>query len=106
MKVENLASAVKEEAVHMGETVADKANAAVASVGEKVSGLAGSIRAHTPAVVAPYTENATAKLDFAGEYLQTSSVGGIAEDVMDLINKHPVVTALAVGYLIGRRARK
>lgn len=108
VQAEHLASAVKDGVVHAGESVSATANSAVASVGGTMSGMANSIRQHTPAAVAPYTEKATAGLQHAGEYLQHGSIGGMAEDLTQVVRRHPVPSLLigaTLGFLLGRKLR-
>jgi hypothetical protein len=97
------------QAEHLAGTVKDKANAAVVGVGEKMSGMAESLREHSPASLAPYTEKAAAGLEQAGSYLQRGTIGGIVDDLSDVIRRHPVpamLTGVALGFMLARKLRR
>jgi hypothetical protein len=94
---------------HLAVTIKDKANAAVAGVGETMSGMAESLRGHSPASLAPYTEKAAAGLEQAGSYLKRGSIGGIVDDLSGIIRRHPVpamLTGVAVGFMLARKLRR
>jgi hypothetical protein len=94
---------------HLAASVKDGANAAVASVGETMSDFAGSLREHSPDALAAYTESAAVHLEHAGSYLQEGSIGGIADDLTDLVRKHPAAAMLggvALGFLLARQFRR
>ena len=96
-------------AEHLADTVKDKANAAVVGVGEKVSGMAESLREHSPASLAPYTEKAAASLEQAGSYLKRGTIGGIVDDLSEIIRRHPVpamLTGVALGFMLARKLRR
>jgi hypothetical protein len=44
-------------------------------------------------------------LDSAGKYLQEEGVSGMAEDVTDMIRRHPIpalLVGIGIGYLLAR----
>lgn len=108
-KAEHLASAVKDKASQLGSTVSDKAGAAVTSVGEQMSHLAGTLRDKAPTSLAPYAEKAADGLEAAGTYLQDSTMTEFFDDVTGIIRRHPMpamLTGVAIGFLLARNSRR
>lgn len=108
-KASQLGSQVQDKASQFGSQVHDKASAAMSSVSEKFSDMAGAVREHVPAAVAPYAERAADTLERAGSYLKEHDLGEFMDDVTGLIRRHPMpamLTGVALGFLLARNTRR
>jgi hypothetical protein len=108
-KAKDMASSVMEQASSMahavgdaGAAVGEKANDATAAVGSRMNSVAGTIRETMPreGVLGTASSSVAGSLESGGRYLQEKNIGGMAEDITNLIRRNPV-PALLVGVGIG-----
>jgi len=107
-KAEHMASAVMERVSEFGDTVSDKANAAVTGMGGSMTDLASTLREKSPEAVAPYVQKAAAGLEQAGAYLKRESIGEIVDDFVSLVQRHPLpllMVGIGIGFVLSRRRR-
>jgi ElaB/YqjD/DUF883 family membrane-anchored ribosome-binding protein len=110
-KAQQVAGDVREQATRIGDEVASRADAATATVGEKMTDVAGVIRQKAPASgpIADAADTAADTLQRAGTYLQQQDLSDIRADVEGLIRRHPLeslLVGLGVGYLLARSMRR
>jgi ElaB/YqjD/DUF883 family membrane-anchored ribosome-binding protein len=114
----DLASSVGQKASDMASNVGKKASDAAASVGEKaddatsavgsgMKSLAGSIREKTPesGMIGGVTGAVADTLERGGDYLQDRQLSGIAEDVTDIVRRHPlpaIFIGVGLGFVLAR----
>jgi hypothetical protein len=101
------AGAAREFAGEAGERTDD----AIASVGQGMSSLAGSLREKAPREGMMGTAAGTVadKLEAGGRYLQQHGVSEIGDDLGNLIRQYPIPSLLAVfgvGFLLGSVLRR
>ena len=80
-------------------------------MGEKMTSLAGSIRERAPreGVLGDAAGAVARGLDSSGQYLQEHGISAMADDVTDLVRKHPtqaLLVGFGVGFLIGMSMRR
>jgi hypothetical protein len=121
----NMADRAKDAASHMmdkakditsnaGQRVSDAANAAekkadsaVHSVGSGMEQLAGTIREKGPheGALGTATSRLASTLESGGHYLQEEGLGGMAEDLTNVIKRNPIpalFVGIGLGFLLAR----
>jgi hypothetical protein len=86
--------------------VTEKADGAVATVGQTISHLADSVRktAGPEGSVGTAVSSVADGLEASGEYLKNHGISEMKKDVTDLISKHPVHSlwiGIGLGALLG-----
>jgi hypothetical protein len=109
-KAKQAASTVAEKAKDVAGAVGDKADTTVSSVGSGMQSLAGTIRDKGPSsgVLGGAASGVASALDTSGRYLEEQGLSGIADDMTNLIRRHPIPAVLigvGVGYLLARMTR-
>jgi hypothetical protein len=131
-KAREAASAVGEKARDAASSVADKAREAASSVAGTASGLAssaghkiedatsavgsgmkslaGTIREKAPhsGMMGSASSSVAEGLESGGRYLQEHGLGGIAEDVTNLVRRNPIpalFVGIGLGFLLARATR-
>jgi len=109
-KAKQAASTVAEKAKDVASTVGDKADSAVSSVGSGMQSLAGTIRDKAPSggVFGGAASGVASALDSSGRYLEEQGLSGIADDMTNMIRRHPIpaiLIGIGVGYLLARMTR-
>jgi methyl-accepting chemotaxis protein len=120
--VKDMATGVMDKAKEIGANVGDKAKEIASAAGQKANNLTSrvgsgmeslgeSIREHSPhagtagAVASRVAEN----LERGGRYVREKEIGGMANDLTDVIRRNPVPAILigvGLGYLIARAIRR
>jgi hypothetical protein len=103
----DLASSVAHSMGEAGSVVGDKANEATSAVGSGMKSLAGSIRQHTPheGVLGTASASVADSLESGGRYLQEEGLGGMADDVTNLIRRNPipaVLIGIGLGFMLAK----
>jgi hypothetical protein len=110
-QAQTMTTGLTEKAKEASGQAEDKTDKAISTVGEKMTALAGSLRAHAPhdGPMGSAASTVAEKLETGGQYLQESGVREITEDLAGVIRRHPIPALLAVfgvGFLIGMSARR
>lgn len=100
-------TAVKDRVRQIEAQVSLKTDDAMSAVGDRMTGIADSMR-HTTPKVTQSVERTAAGIDKAGTYLKQSHPKDVLTDMGAVLTRHPLATvgvALGVGLLIGRKLR-
>jgi ElaB/YqjD/DUF883 family membrane-anchored ribosome-binding protein len=100
---------VKDRASQFGARVSERASEAVSSISARVGDAADAIRENTPASVAPYADRAADTVKRAASYLAEGDFKAYADDLSELVRRHPMpamLTGVAVGILLARGSRR
>jgi ElaB/YqjD/DUF883 family membrane-anchored ribosome-binding protein len=89
----------------------DKADDALASMGQRMSTMAGSLRQSAPreGVVGSAAGAVADRLESGGRYLQEHGLGDISDDLAGVVRRNPfpaLCVAFGVGFLIGMVSRR
>lgn len=106
-RVKDVGAKVAQKAGEAGSFVGRKADEATSAVGAGMKNLAGAIREKTPenGVVGAAGSAVADTLESSGKYLQEQGLGGIGDDLTNMIRRNPIPAVLlcvGVGYLIAR----
>jgi len=106
-KAQEVASSVADKARDMGTSAVKSADSAAATVGGKMHSLADTVKQHGPnkGMMGTASTAVADTLDQAGRYLEQQGLSGAAEDMTNLIRKHPVpavLIGLGLGFLLAR----
>jgi len=109
-KAKQAASTVAEKAKDIASAAGDKADTAVSSVGSGMQSLAGTIRDKAPSggVLGGAASGVANALESSGRYIEEQGLSGMADDMTNLIRKHPIPAVLigvGLGYLLARMTR-
>jgi len=101
-KASDVASTVGKKPSDMASAVGDKADDATSAVGSGMKSLASTIREKTPelGMMGGVSGAVADTLESGGRYLQERQLSGIAEDLTDVIRRHPV-PAILIGMGLG-----
>jgi hypothetical protein len=97
-----LAESYKSSAQNLAGAAAERADDAISAVGERMSGLAGTIRQSGPreGVLGSATGTVAETLKTGGEYLKEHGLKEMGEDMTNLVKRYPV-QSLLVGFGFG-----
>jgi ElaB/YqjD/DUF883 family membrane-anchored ribosome-binding protein len=106
-KGRDMAQQAADKAKEMGTAVRDRADSGVASVGSGMRNAAEGIKSHMPqsGMLGQAASSVTDTLDSTGRYLEEHGVSGAADDMTNLIRRHPVPSVLigiGLGILLGQ----
>jgi hypothetical protein len=106
-KAKQAAEFAREKAGQAGEFVRDKAEQATTSAGKGMETLAGTIRDKGPqsGFMGRATSGVADTLDRTGQYLEEKGLGGMANDLTNLIRNHPlpaVLVGIGLGFMLAR----
>lgn len=101
-----LGSAVVDKIEKAGANATCKTDSAIASVGEGMNAIAGTIRANAPSdgVLGTAAASVAESLHTGGDYLTKNGLGEMGKDLTEVIRKHPMSSlwvGLGVGVLLG-----
>lgn len=101
-KAQEAASTVASKAQNLAGKAADRADDAISAVGERMSGLAGTIRQSGPreGVLGSATATVADSLKSGGDYLKDHGLSEMADDMTTLVKRYPV-QSLLVGFGFG-----
>jgi hypothetical protein len=114
-KVGDRAQEMASSAMHKAKDVAGKAeeraDKALGSVGSGMQSLAGTIREKGPheGMLGTASSHVAQTLDSSGRYLEQQGIGGLAEDLTDVIRRNPIpaiFVGIACGFLLARAIRR
>jgi ElaB/YqjD/DUF883 family membrane-anchored ribosome-binding protein len=100
---------VKDKASQFGARVSERASEAVSSISARVGEAANALREGAPAAVAPYADRAADTVKRAASYLAEGDFKAYADDLSELVRRHPMpamLTGVAVGILLARGSRR
>jgi len=120
-KAREAASSVADTASNVGHKVADTASGFASNVGHKVEGatsavgdgmksLAGTIREKAPhsGMLGSASSSVADSLESSGRYIQEQGLGGIAEDLTNIVRRNPIpalFVGIGIGFLLARATR-
>jgi ElaB/YqjD/DUF883 family membrane-anchored ribosome-binding protein len=100
---------VKQKASDVGQQVTATTDSALNTAGQRIEGLASTVRENAPSGTAgEVATKAAHALEQSGQYLQNTSTSNLVSDVTDLVRRRPIpslIIALGVGYLVVRALR-
>jgi hypothetical protein len=101
-RVEQAATGVMDKTRQTISAAGDRADAATSAVGEGMTSAAESIRGSMAreGMIGAATEKVASTLESSGRYLQEEGLGGIVEDVTQLVRRNPL-PALCLGFGLG-----
>jgi ElaB/YqjD/DUF883 family membrane-anchored ribosome-binding protein len=101
-KAQETASTVASKAQNLAGQAADRTDDAISAVGERMSGLAGTIRQSGPreGVLGSATATVADSLKSSGDYLKEHGLREMADDMTTLVKRYPV-QSLLVGFGFG-----
>jgi len=110
-RAKDAASGVADRARDFAHKAEDKTDDALASMGQRMSSVAGSLRQAAPraGVVGSAAGAVADRLESGGRYLQEHGVGDITDDITGVIRRNPLPSlcvAFGVGFLIGMVSRR
>jgi hypothetical protein len=110
-KARSIASDVSQRADDVAQRAEGKADDALASMGQRMSSMAGSLRQSAPreGVVGSAAGTVADRLESGGRYLQEHGVSEITDDLGGVVRRHPfpaLCLAFGVGFLIGMASRR
>jgi hypothetical protein len=120
-KARETAANVADRARETASSLADKAKDMTSAAGRRADDMAGrmgsglesaaeSIREHTPSsgMIGTAASRVADTLESGGHYLREEGLTGLANDLTDMIRRHPIpalLVALGVGVLLARATR-
>jgi hypothetical protein len=109
-KASEAASAVAHGASNAASAVSDKVDEGLTAVGGGMTSLAGTIRDKGPheGAMSSATTSVAESLESGGKYLQEQGLSGMADDLTDVIRKHPIpalLVAIGIGFMVARATR-
>src|SRR5258706_553048 len=98
---------IAHKASDMADAAEKKADSAVQSVGSGMEHLAGTIREKGPheGVLGTATTKLASTLESGGHYLQEEGLGGMADDLTNVIKRNPIPAlfiGIGLGFLLAR----
>lgn len=113
-KIYDAASKTKDKANQMADAVSERLNQQRQNAAEGLGGIASAIHENADSVpggtkVANFTHSIADGMESTATYLRDHEFSKMGEDLMNVCRKYPiqsVATALAVGFLLGRSARR
>jgi len=110
-KAKEVASNISQRAGDVAHTAEKKTDDTLASMGQRISSMAGSLRQTAPreGVVGSAAGAVADRLDSSGRYLQEHGVSEITDDIAGVIRRNPLPAlclAFGVGFFIGMAARR
>lgn len=105
-RVSEKAGEVKDRAAQATHQAAERVDSAMTATGEKMSGLAQTLRERAPEGQAgEVAHNAARALERGGDYLQRADPNMVRSDLENVIRDHPIealAISLGIGFLIGK----
>jgi hypothetical protein len=106
-KARDAASSVASTASDVASNVGQRAEDATSAVGGSMKSLASTIRENAPqsGFVGSASSAVASTLEGGGQYLQEQGLGGVADDVTNLIRRNPIpalLVGIGIGFLIAR----
>jgi len=110
-QAKDVASTVQQKAGDAASFVGQKAEDAAGAVGQRMQSAAGSIRRSGPqeGMLGNASSVLASTLENAGRELQEHGLSGVADDLTNMIRRHPVPSILigiGVGFLLARTMTK
>jgi hypothetical protein len=101
-QTEQTAAGLMDKARESISAAGDRVDAATHAVGEQMTSVAESMRGamSRQGVIGTATEKVAGTLESGGRYLQEEGVGGIVDDITELIRRNPL-PALCLGFGLG-----
>jgi hypothetical protein len=109
-KARETASDAYQKAGEAASAAGHKAESAVSAAGSGMTSLAGTIREKMPheGVLGTTSETVANKLETGGRYLQEEGLGGMFDDMANVIRRNPVpalLVGIGIGFLLARSLR-
>jgi hypothetical protein len=110
-KAGEVASNLGTRAQEYASRAADRTDDALASAGEGMRSLAGTLRERAPheGMLGSAASSVAAGLERGGEYLQEHGLADIGDDLTNLVRQYPVaslLTVFGIGFLMGSALRR
>jgi ElaB/YqjD/DUF883 family membrane-anchored ribosome-binding protein len=110
-RAQEMASSAMHKAKDMAGKAEERADKALGSMGKGMESLAGTIREKAPheGFLGTASSHIAETLDSGGRYLEQQGVGGLANDLTDVIRRNPIpaiFVGIACGFLLGRAFRR
>jgi hypothetical protein len=109
-KAKQAAGTVADKAKDVASAVGDRAESATHAVGSGMQSLAGTIRDRAPqsGIIGGAASGVAGALDRGGRYLEEQGLGGMGEDLTNMIRRNPIPALLigvGLGFLLARMTR-
>lgn len=109
--IHDASKTVTEKAEEGAAYAGQKVESAAASVGGALKSMGDSVRHNGPhdGVAGSVSSSMAGTLESTGEYLQTHGLGDAAEDLTNVIRRHPVPSlfvAMGVGFLLAQATHR
>ena len=109
-KAKQAAGSVADKAKDLASNVGDRAEHATHAVGSGMQSLAGTIRDRAPqgGILGGAASSVAGALDSSGRYLEEQGLGGMGEDLTNMIRRNPIPALLigvGLGFLLARMTR-
>jgi hypothetical protein len=106
-KAKQAADYARDKAGQAGEYMRDKAEQATSATGKGMETLAGTIRDKGPQAgfLGRATSTVADTLDRTGQYLQDQGLGGMAQDLTNMVRNYPLpslLVGIGLGFLLAR----
>lgn len=100
------AAELKDKASQAGQQATERIDSAMTATGERLTGLAQTVRERAPAGQAgDVAHNAARVLEQSGDYLQRANPNMVRSDLENVIRDHPIealAIGLGIGFLLGK----
>jgi ElaB/YqjD/DUF883 family membrane-anchored ribosome-binding protein len=110
-QAQQAASAAMSKAQEMASAAGKRVEEATSNLGERVKSAGGTIRDRGPreGMLGTATGAVADSLENTGRYIQEEGIGGMAEDITELIRRNPIpamLVGVGIGFLLARMFRR
>jgi ElaB/YqjD/DUF883 family membrane-anchored ribosome-binding protein len=110
-KVQQATSAAMSKAQDLASSASRRVDEAAAALGERVRSAGGAIRERGPreGMLGSATGAVAESLENTGRYIQEEGIGGMAEDITELIRRNPIpamLVGVGIGFLLAKMLRR
>ena len=110
-RAQEMASSAMHKAKDVAGKAEERADKALGSMGSGMQSLAGTIREKAPheGFLGTASSRVAETLDSGGRYLEREGIGGLADDLTDVIRRNPIpaiFVGIACGFLLARAIRR
>jgi hypothetical protein len=105
--VQQATSTAMGKAQELASTASKRVDEATAALGERVRSAGSTIRERGPreGMLGTATSSVADSLEHTGRYIQEEGLGGMADDVTELIRRNPIpamLVGIGIGYLLAK----
>jgi ElaB/YqjD/DUF883 family membrane-anchored ribosome-binding protein len=110
-RAQETATGLMEKARETATAAGERTQSAVGAVGCSMSSLAGTIREKMPheGALGNTSEKVASTLESGGRYLQEEGIGGMVDEMANLIRRNPfpaLLVGIGIGFLLARTIRR